>query len=76
MIPLFHSLALTFNSIPFSLYVEQVDVGEEAPRTVISGLVKYVPIEEMQVNTLGQRMVLSACASKPSLVHNLSASKL
>ena len=32
-----------------SLYVEQVDVGEEAPRTIISGLVKYVPIEEMQV---------------------------
>ncbi len=32
-----------------SLYVEQVDVGEEAPRTIISGLVKFVPIEEMQV---------------------------
>ena len=29
--------------------MEQVDVGEEAPRTIISGLVKYVPIEEMQV---------------------------
>ena len=35
----------------FSLYVEQVDVGEEAPRTIISGLVKYIPIEDMQVNT-------------------------
>ena len=35
----------------FSLYVEQVDVGEETPRTIISGLVKYVPIEEMQVHT-------------------------
>ena len=34
----------------FSLYVEQVDVGEEAPRTIISGLVKFVPIEEMQVS--------------------------
>ncbi|DBA86016.1 TPA: hypothetical protein ACH3X1_005546 [Trebouxia sp. C0004] len=32
-----------------SLYVEQVDVGEEAPRTIISGLVKYLPVEEMQV---------------------------
>lgn len=30
-----------------SLYVEQIDVGEEAPRTVISGLVKYVSIEQM-----------------------------
>jgi tRNA-binding EMAP/Myf-like protein len=35
------------------LYVEEVDVGEEAgPRTVVSGLVGYVPLEEMQVCTL------------------------
>ena len=26
-----------------------MDVGEEAPRTIISGLVEYVPIESMQV---------------------------
>lgn len=32
-----------------SLYVEEIDVGEEAPRTVVSGLVKYIPLEEMQV---------------------------
>jgi tRNA-binding EMAP/Myf-like protein len=33
-----------------SLYVEQIDVGEaEGPRTIVSGLVKYVPLEEMQV---------------------------
>lgn len=31
-----------------SLYVEQVDVGEEEPRTIVSGLVDYVPLEEMQ----------------------------
>ncbi|KAI7840228.1 hypothetical protein COHA_006010 [Chlorella ohadii] len=32
-----------------SLYVEQIDVGEaEGPRTIVSGLVKYVPLEEMQ----------------------------
>lgn len=32
-----------------SLYVEEVDVGEEAgPRTICSGLVKYVPEEELQ----------------------------
>lgn len=43
-------LLATFNLLLFSLYVEQVDVGEDAPRTIISGLVKYVPIEEMQVN--------------------------
>ena len=33
-----------------SLYVEEIDVGEEAPRTVVSGLVKYIPLEEMQVD--------------------------
>ena len=33
-----------------SLYVEQIDVGEpEGPRTIVSGLVKYVPLAEMQV---------------------------
>ena len=26
-----------------------VDLGEENPRTIVSGLVKHVPIEEMQV---------------------------
>jgi methionine--tRNA ligase beta chain len=32
-----------------SLYVEQVDVGEpEGPRTIVSGLVEYVPLEDMQ----------------------------
>lgn len=32
-----------------SLYVEEIDVGEESTRTVVSGLVKYIPLEEMQV---------------------------
>lgn len=31
-----------------ALYVEKVDVGEEKPRTIVSGLVKHVPIEEMR----------------------------
>lgn len=26
-----------------SLYVEEVDIGEEAPRQVVSGLVKFIP---------------------------------
>ena len=30
------------------LYVEQIDVGEETPRTVVSGLVNYIPIENMR----------------------------
>lgn len=44
-----------------SLYVEQVDVGEERPRTVVSGLVKYVPLEEMQ-----NRLVVLLCNLKPA----------
>lgn len=32
-----------------SLYVETIDVGEGHTRTVVSGLVKYIPLEEMQV---------------------------
>lgn len=32
-----------------SLYVEEIDLGEGDCRTVVSGLVKYIPLEEMQV---------------------------
>lgn len=31
-----------------SLYVEKIDMGEGEPRTVVSGLVKYVPIEKSE----------------------------
>ena len=44
-----------------SLYVEEIDVGEEAPRTVVSGLVKYIPEEKMQ-----QRKVTVLCNLKPA----------
>ncbi|KAG2553788.1 hypothetical protein PVAP13_9KG622000 [Panicum virgatum] len=30
-----------------SLYVEEIDVGEGTPRTVVSGLVKFIPLEEI-----------------------------
>ncbi|KAG2445557.1 hypothetical protein HXX76_000171 [Chlamydomonas incerta] len=43
-----------------SLYVEKIDVGEAEPRTIVSGLVKYVPLEAMQ-----DRMVLVICNLKP-----------
>lgn len=45
------------------LYVEKIDLGEEKPRQVVSGLVKHIPIEEM-----GGRRVTVLC--------NLKASKL
>lgn len=31
-----------------TLYVEEVDVGEPEPRIICSGLVKYVPLQELQ----------------------------
>ncbi|CAG9787706.1 unnamed protein product [Diatraea saccharalis] len=43
-----------------TLYVEQIDCGEEKPRTVVSGLVNHVPIEEM-IN----RIVMILCNLKP-----------
>ncbi|XP_075975008.1 aaRS-interacting multifunctional protein 1 [Anticarsia gemmatalis] len=43
-----------------SLYVEKVDCGEDEARTVVSGLVKYVPIEELR-----DRMVMVLCNLKP-----------
>ena len=30
-----------------ALYVEEIDIGEEIPRTVVSGLVRFVPLEEV-----------------------------
>ncbi|NXO05175.1 AIMP1 protein, partial [Rhinopomastus cyanomelas] len=44
-----------------SLYVEQVDVGEGSPRTVVSGLVKHVPLDQMQ-----NRMAVLLCNLKPA----------
>lgn len=33
-----------------SLYVEQIELGEAEPRTVVSGLVKHFTLEEMKVS--------------------------
>ncbi|XP_059197420.1 aminoacyl tRNA synthase complex-interacting multifunctional protein 1a [Centropristis striata] len=44
-----------------SLYVEQVDVGEASPRTVVSGLVKHIPLDQMQ-----NRMAVLLCNLKPA----------
>jgi len=49
-----------------SLYVEEIDCGEEKPRTVISGLVKFVPEEEMQ-----DRMVVVLCNLKPTKMRGI-----
>lgn len=49
-----------------SLYVEEVDLAEpEGPRTIVSGLVEFVPLEQMQVRGRGQHgcMVLLCAAT-------------
>ncbi|RVE54034.1 hypothetical protein evm_001437 [Chilo suppressalis] len=43
-----------------SLYVEQIDCGEDKHRTVVSGLVNHVPIEEMR-----NKIVMVLCNLKP-----------
>ena len=35
-----------------SLYVEQIDVGEEKPREVVSGLVRYMREEDINGKTI------------------------
>ncbi|KAL6059617.1 Tyrosine--tRNA ligase [Balamuthia mandrillaris] len=44
-----------------TLYVEQIDVGEDKPRTIVSGLVNHIPIEKMQ-----DRLVLVVTNLKPA----------
>lgn len=48
------------------LYLEKIDCGEAQPRTVVSGLVKFVPIEEMQ-----DRMLVVLCNLKPSKIRGI-----
>lgn len=44
-----------------SLYIEEVDVGEGKNRTVVSGLVKHIPIEQMQ-----NKVAVFMCNLKPA----------
>merc|ERR1719341_2035657 len=49
-----------------SLYVEQIDCGEASPRTVVSGLVRFVPLEAMQ-----GRSVVLLCNLKPAKMRGI-----
>ncbi|CAI7810629.1 unnamed protein product, partial [Closterium sp. NIES-53] len=52
-----------------SLYVEQIDMGEaEGPRTVVSGLVKFMLIEQMQ-----DRLVCVLCNLKPAAMRGIKS---
>ncbi|XP_060079508.1 tyrosine--tRNA ligase, cytoplasmic-like [Ylistrum balloti] len=51
-----------------SLYVESVDLGEEAPRTVVSGLAGLVPMEELE-----GRMGVFLCNLKPQKMRGIES---
>ncbi|KAK1340250.1 hypothetical protein QTO34_018816 [Cnephaeus nilssonii] len=51
-----------------SLYVEKIDVGEAEPRTVVSGLVQFVPKEELQ-----NRLVVVLCNLKPQKMRGIES---
>lgn len=51
-----------------ALYVEKIDLGEDEPRTVVSGLVNFVPIEEMQM-----RDVVVLCNLKPAKMRGVES---
>lgn len=49
-----------------TLYVLKIDLAEEQPRTIISGLVKYVTTDE-----LSERLVAVLCNLKPSKMRGI-----
>ena len=49
-----------------ALYLEEIDLGEDKPRQVISGLVKFVPEDKMQ----GRRVVV-VCNLKPAKMRDV-----
>eukprot|EP00236_Picocystis_salinarum_P001455 CAMPEP_0183828968 /NCGR_PEP_ID=MMETSP0807_2-20130328/3068_1 /TAXON_ID=88271 /ORGANISM="Picocystis salinarum, Strain CCMP1897" /LENGTH=791 /DNA_ID=CAMNT_0026074175 /DNA_START=87 /DNA_END=2462 /DNA_ORIENTATION=- len=49
-----------------TLYCEEIDVGEAVPRQVVSGLVKHIPLDEMQ-----ERPCVVLCNLKPSNVRGI-----
>uniref|UniRef100_A0A915HK07 Methionine--tRNA ligase, cytoplasmic n=1 Tax=Romanomermis culicivorax TaxID=13658 RepID=A0A915HK07_ROMCU len=58
-----------------SLYVETIDVGEEKPRTVISGLVNHVPLVEFifPIFQMQNRPVLLLCNLKPQKMRGIES---
>ncbi|KAJ1785341.1 G4 quadruplex nucleic acid binding protein [Coemansia sp. RSA 2523] len=51
-----------------SLYVEKIEVNEDEPRTVVSGLVRFIPIEQMK-----NRDVVLVCNLKPASMRGVKS---
>ncbi len=54
-----------------SLYIETIDVGEESPRTVVSGLVKY-----MTEDQLNGKLVCLLCNLKPAKMRGIESAAM
>ncbi|BES93938.1 tyrosyl-tRNA synthetase [Nesidiocoris tenuis] len=52
-----------------SLYVEKIDLGEATLRTIVSGLVNYVPVDQML-----NRDVIVLCNLKPAKMRGIESS--
>jgi len=50
------------------LYVEKIDLGEPSPRTIVSGLVDFVPADQML-----NRMVVVLCNLKPAKMRGVES---
>jgi len=50
------------------LYVEKIDLGEPSPRTVVSGLVDFVSVDEMR-----DRLVVVICNMKPAKMRGVES---
>lgn len=51
-----------------ALYVEKIDLGEAAPRTVVSGLVNFISADELQ-----NRLVAVLCNLKPAKMRGIES---
>lgn len=51
-----------------ALYVEKIDLGEVEPRTVVSGLANFVPLEQLQ-----DRYVAVLCNLKPAKMRGVES---
>ncbi|KAI9502861.1 hypothetical protein BX070DRAFT_225725 [Coemansia spiralis] len=51
-----------------ALYVEDIEVGEPEPRRVVSGLVRFIPIEQMN-----NRNVVLVCNLKPAAMRGVKS---
>lgn len=54
-----------------SLYVEQIDLGEDKPRTIVSKLAEKIPIEEMR-----DRLVVVASNLQPANLQGVESAGL